>query len=165
MGENSYCKSLALFCCVQTLSPNLFIDWMKKFCFRDWNSGSLDHTHKNDLFAKVSKFLATPPEAKVLPMHSNSLDKWWCQERFWKGCRHGWQFCHQQKKDREWVIKFLSLGSGGGVSGRTMQFCPSGPGSNPVKLILLGVGLFLKECVIQGCKRTLPSHFLFPIII
>ena len=68
-----------------------------------------------------------------------------------------------------------SHGNGGGTSGRAMAFCLGRPGSNPrldfgfsqfrivVNLFSLGVGPFLITC--NGTVLTLPSSFLFPIII
>ena len=68
----------------------------------------------------------------------------------------------------------LSLGSGGGTSGRAVAFCLGRPGSNPgtdlgsfqvriaVNLFSLGVGLFLITC--NRTVHTLLSSFLFPII-
>ena len=68
-----------------------------------------------------------------------------------------------------------ALGSGGGTSGRAMSFCMGRPGLNPgldfgffqfriaVNLSSLGVGLFL--ITYNRTVRTLPSSFLFPIII
>ena len=66
-------------------------------------------------------------------------------------------------------------GRGGGTSGRAMAFSLGRPGSNPgldfgffqfriaVNLFSLGVGLFLITC--NRTVHTLPSSFLFPIII
>ena len=69
----------------------------------------------------------------------------------------------------------LIEGSGEGSSGTAMAFCLTRPGSNPrtdlgffqfriaVNLLLLGVQLFL--IMFNRMVHTLPSSFLFPIII
>ena len=65
--------------------------------------------------------------------------------------------------------------SGGGTSGRVLAVCRGRPGSNPgmdfgffqvriaVYLFSLGVRLYLITC--NRTVHTLPSSFLFPIII
>ena len=73
------------------------------------------------------------------------------------------------------VITWYVYGSGSGTSGGAMAFCLGRPGSNPRSdfgffqfriadnLCSLGVVLFLKTC--NRMVYTLPSSFLFPIII
>ena len=72
-------------------------------------------------------------------------------------------------------LSVVLSGSGGGTGGRAMAFCLGRLGSNPgldfgffqfriaVNLFSLGVGLFL--LTYNRMVHTLPSSFLFPIII
>ena len=69
----------------------------------------------------------------------------------------------------------VAIGGGGGTSGRAMAFCLGRRGLNPgldfgffqfriaANLFSQGVGLFLITC--NRMVHTLPSSFLFPIII
>ena len=106
------------------------------------------------------------------------LTTWWC---FADG-RQWWRLKWYSNGILSGQARFKSQdrlctlhGSGGGTSGRAMAFCLAKPGSNPrtdlgffqfrisVNLLLLGVQLFL--IMFNRMMHTLPSSFLFPIII